>query len=847
MFKSRKRERKSIGMGEGEISFAKRLNLWDIHENIGVLKDGRLMYGFYFEPPSHLHYTPDNLLQRSSRLKAVFDLAIPDGEIMSTYTSLRATHEEAVADIRGYAMACTDPILKELTLRRAMMLEEKIRQGEVSNWLFFATVTVTPQTGERFSVDAAPNPRELSRAVANAQALQRAAVQQMKAAGFRAEAMSGQDIFEECFFYLNPGWPLAPQFIPLAERTINAVRHGKSDQQSLQRQLTASPGNNLESDYYMAGDRYVDVLSVGRLPEYTETGYTRALTQDLHGTYYIVVQAQRENDYDVNNELEKSKNDLWSRVKSPGVVPSGKAVNKLEHVERAQKLEGLESRFKASVGIVLVAASLDELERMKRQARGNMSRLRAGMPIAYGYQAEAQYFALMPFNGTMSGFIFQPYTSSVIDLFPPVSPWGGLNEGAITYQNRDKSLIRFDLFTKQTITAHFAIYAPTGSGKTVLVQSLYIAELTKYPDAVWLVTDAKQDFSYLFKSLSDSEIIVFGYDSDTRLNIFDLGEDSEKKPNGEKLASLSAFIRIFVEPPRDASEKGYEDVAITEGIMAVYAQFSQEERPPQMKDLYRMLSIIENYDDGRRMEEKVIEAARSVSIRLRKAIGESPVAQFVDCQSNRTLSARRMYFSTGGIPEDDELMKRVANHIIKNAMWQVTKKYPRGLPKFIFMDEFENQVQTEEELDAVMRMMRVFRSYGVSLGIGTQSATASKYFGDLRDSFSHLFIGRYSKDVAKDVVQTLSLPEVMAEQLPTLQNVVGNYSEFALMSQIGGQNEGGGKSGDIIQLRETKLTLWLVNSGHHEVAEKDRYVAEVGGNILQGVKNLVQDKFGGEL
>ncbi len=834
-------------MGQGEVSFAKRLKFWDIHEDIMVLKDGRQMYGFYFEPPSHLHFTPDNLLHRSSRLKAVFDLAIPDGETMSTYTSLRSAHEEAVADTRAYAEACPDPVLKELSLSRARLLEDKIRRGEVSHWRFFATVTVTPPTGERFSTTEAPSPAELARAVANAKALQRAAVQQMKAAGFHAVAMTGQDIFQECFYYLNPSWPIAPQFIPQSERSINSFRHGRPDQQSLIRQLTPSPGSNLDAGYYVAGDRFVDVLSVGRLPEYTETGYTRALTEDLHGTYYIVVQAQRENDYDVNNELEKAKNDLWTRVKSPGVIPSGKAVNKLEHVERAQKLEGLESRFNASVSMVLVASTLDELERMKRQARGNMSRLRAGMPVTYGYQAEAQYFALMPFNGTMSGFIFKPYTSSLIDLFPPVSPWKGLNEGAITYQSRDKSLIRFDLFTKSTITAHFAVYAPTGSGKTVLVQSLYIAELTKYPDAVLLVTDAKSDFSYLFKSLPDSQTIIFGYDSDSRLNIFDLGETDDKKPDGEKLASLMTFIRIFVEPPTDLSEKGYEDVAITEGIMAVYAQFSQEDRPPQMSDLYRMLSVIENYDDGRRMEQRVIDAARSVSVRIRKAIGSSPVAQFVDCQSNVTLTARRLYFSLYGIPEDDDLMKRVANHIIKNTMWQVAKKYPRKLPKFMFMDEFENQVQTQEELEAVKRMLRVFRSFGVSFGIGTQAAEFSKHFGDLRDSFSHLFIGRYGKEVAKSVVQTLSLPEVMAEQLPTLTNVVGQYSEFALLSQIGGQGVGGGKSGDIIQLQESKLTLWLVNSDRLEVAEKDEYVAAAGGNILQGVKNLVNHKFGGEL
>ncbi|WP_084045048.1 helicase HerA domain-containing protein [Deinococcus hopiensis] len=823
------------------------LPYWDIHNNIMVLKDGRLMYGFYFEPPTHIHFTSDNLQKRNSRLKAVFDLAVPDGETLTTYTSLRTAHEGDVADTRSHANSCPDPVIKELTHARAALLESKIARGEVSHWRFFATVTVTPPPEDRFSKDAPPSSTELDAAVNNALALQAATVAQMRASGFRAEAMTGQDVFTEAFFYLNPSWPEAPEFVPQGEREIYSMRRGVPDQQSLIRQLTTAAGNNLHSKHFIVGDRFVDVLSLSRLPEYTETGYLKEITDELHGTYYVVVQATRENDYDVSNELEKKKNDLWTRVKSPGVIPNGKAVNLLDQIELAQRLEGLESRFDAAVSVVLVAQTAQELETMKRKARGNMTRLRGGMPITYGFQANAQYLALLPFGGGRSGFEFKPYTNNVIDLFPPVSPWKGFEEGAITYQNRDKSLIRFDLFTKNTVTAHFCVFAPTGSGKTVLVQSLLNAELAKYPDAAVIVTDAKQDFGYFFRSIQDAEIITFGYGSDTRLNVFDLEEGADA-PDGEKLASLMTFIRIFVEPPRDLRDKGYEDVAITEGIMAIYVQFKNEQRAPQMSDLYRMLTVIENYtDSGRQMEPRVIEAARSVAVRLRKALGASPVAPFVDCQSNKKLTARRIYLSLYGIPEDDELMKRISQHIIKNVVWTTAKNYPRGVKKFIFFDEFENQVQTDDELDAVKRMLRVFRSFGVSFGMGTQSATASQYFGDLRDSFSHLFIGRYSKDVAKDVVRVLSLPEVMAELLPTLNNVVGQYSEFALLVQQSGELNSNEKIGDIIQVQESKLALWVFNSGNQEVAEKDRYVAAANGNVIEGVRKLVTDKFGSHI
>lgn len=187
------------------------------------------------------------------------------------------------------------------------------------------------------------------------------------------------------------------------------------------RQLTASMGSNLEAGYYAAGDRYVDVLSVSRLPEYTETGYLRSITEDLHGTYYVVVQAQRESDYDVSNELEKKKNDLWTRVRSPGVIPNGKAVNLLEQIELAQRLEGLESRFKAAVSVVLIAGTKDELDTMKRKARA-ICRAYTRACRSPTASRPRRSISLLPHSPGAGGFQFSPYTSNVIDIFPRSPP-----------------------------------------------------------------------------------------------------------------------------------------------------------------------------------------------------------------------------------------------------------------------------------------------------------------------------------------------------------------------------------------------------------------------------------------
>ncbi|MFC6667903.1 hypothetical protein ACFP9V_22745 [Deinococcus radiopugnans] len=73
----------------GSLPIARAFGYWDVHDHIMFLQDGRQLYGVYFEPPSHLHYTADDLLRRQSTLATVFDLVVPDGETLTTYTSLR--------------------------------------------------------------------------------------------------------------------------------------------------------------------------------------------------------------------------------------------------------------------------------------------------------------------------------------------------------------------------------------------------------------------------------------------------------------------------------------------------------------------------------------------------------------------------------------------------------------------------------------------------------------------------------------------------------------------------------------------------------------------------------------
>ena len=845
MFKRRSHLTKAAA---GSLPLANAVPYWDLHDNIMFLQDGRRVYGVYFEPPSHLHYTSDELLKRQHTLKTVFDLAVPDGETLSTYTSLRQALEDDLSETRLYAETCSDPVLRELTQARADLLEQKILSGEVSHWRFFLTVTVTSSAEYRFDIGSPPSAQEVYGAVESAQALQSAAVAQLTAAGFAARAMTQQDVFAECRYWFNPSWPQAPAFIPQAEREVHSLRRGRPDHLTFSRQVGSTPIDNTPFSGPIVGDRFAEVISVGRLPEYTETGYLKTITDDLHGTYYIVVQATRENDYDVSNELEKKKGDLWLRVKAPGVVPNGKATNLLAEVELAQQLDGYESRFGAGVSIVLIASTQAELDRMKRKAKGNMARLRAGVPISYGFQSVAQYFALAPFSGGRSKFEFQPYSSNVIDLFPPVAPWRGLEEGAMTFQSRDRSLIKFDLWTPLTKTAHWAIFAPTGSGKTVLALSILSAHLTRYDNAVLVVADSKQDFTYFFKSLQDSAIINYGYKSDTRHNIFDL-DDGETQPDGTKLSAILSFVRLFVSEPDDPREADYEDVALSEAIMAVYQKYKNRGSFPQMSHLEQMLNTIENYtDSGKNMPLAVLQAARSVGIRLRKALGNSPLAPFVDCQSNVNINARRIYLNTYGIPENDVLMRRVAHHMTKSIMYNRAKHYPRTVPKFLFIDEFENQIQTEREVKDFNEMLRVFRSFGVSLGIGTQDARASQRFGGLLDSFNHLFVGGYSRGVVDGdertvgVVEALSLPRVMKEKLPQLESVPGQFSEFALLMNVGG---GSGRIGDIIRVEESKLALWLSASSKDEVTKKDAYIAKHGGDVMGGVRQLVKDLYGG--
>lgn len=815
---------------------------WELDEQseLPFLDDGRIEFGVWFEPPSRVFYTEDYLAGRFFGLKDVFETALPDGERARIYIAVRTADEEELIAYRDAENSAPHPIIAELHQRRFEHFEHLRQLEQIRTWKFFLTVTVTPDDKFSSKPDDTPSAVELERAVQKALTARADFITQMEHAGFHAWLMTRQEVFSETFLYINPEWEAAPDFIPESEREVHSEVDGMPDHLTLKRQLGLSKVDNAESAFIRVDETYVAALSLHRIPQTTETGYLKGLTDKLvTGSYYIVIEAQRENEFAVEQEIEKRKIDLNTMVNSPNIVPNGRNVDLWKRLKRSEERlrSHSEQRYDTTVTVLLHAKTPQEREVMKRQARSGLKTLRAGMPVQHGFQSYYQWLDLIPFNGKMAEFPFKAITTNAVDFFPPIAPWRGFSRPTIVYRNRENSLVKFDLFEPGTSAAsHFAFFAPTRSGKTFGVMSLLTAVMRRYNPIVTIV-DAKEDFAPFIKAIHGT-IIKFGGKTGTRLNPMDLAP-GEKVPDSAKISFLSALIlRRLLRQSGNAREAGAEGTAFYEGVRLTYRRFEHREDVPRLRDLHAVLATMENHVDGRALSEDVRAAARSLADRMYLYIGDTDWGRVLDAYTNVDTSARVIYYDLSDVPQDDAHQKSVIGLIVQDRVVQTNKRYPSDLPKIWFYDEFGAQVETEEDVKLVSDILRMAASSGLAMGIATQAPEDIERLKSLKDSFFFQFIGGYSGSVAEHVQRSLNLPSSIAGELKNLKKVSGHYSEFVLLYRPEG---GGERQGDIIKFEESQHAYWYFTSDKNDKPVRERYVQAHGGSYVRGINAIMQD------
>ncbi|MXV19989.1 TraC family protein [Deinococcus xianganensis] len=832
---------------------------WDLLDDVMFLDkpSGRdklcTEVGIEIEPSSRLFQTNQKLAELHQMVKGVLQQGVAREERGRLYIEVQTAPPEDLHPYRDVPES-EHELVNLMAQDRYEYLEQLRQKNLVKRWRFF--MTCTSRATAKFSKEARPTPEELVATVRKADAAAASLLGYLRGAGYEARRMSSNEMFKLAYRYLNPGRASGrlPNWVPPEKRVkvVPTQPKGKAARPrerlfTLKEQLFQTPVNNEDMSHLRIGptgqQKHVGTVSLARVPQRTVTGMLARVLEKLDAsTYYVVLEFDHNDPMETDKKLEVSKNRLFSQMGSgTKEAPNVKAQAKLRDLN--QTIKHLTSTgdhtYRVGMTLVLIADSAEELRQAKESAVSACAIVPGSGLVKHDFQSLFQWFSLIPFNGQRGQFMFEATETTASDFFPPVAPWKGGDRPTWVVRTRQNSLANVDFFTGPTNANHFAVFAPTGYGKTFTVMSLLSAHIRAHNPFVTVV-DRKEDFKFFIRSLSDdqkknSAVVPFYPGAATQLNPMDLPE-GDTKPDAVKQAFLLALVRYFVPPSSNSREAGEEKALILEALSQTYRRVKREGRSPLLSEFAATLNAMEMYSDGGPIAGEQQALARSIALRLRPVLGEdSPWGPILDRPTNVNTHAQFMYYDLSGIADSDMEMRRVALHIVNDRIWQAAKRLPRSVRKIAFIDEFGSQIQTEEDKAFVSTTLRLARSSNLAFGLATQTLEDMNRISGMEEAIYWYLLGRLEggEQVIRDV---LKLPDSVSREISLLKEGRG-FKEWALIYR----SKDGPKNGDIIKVEESRRSYWYLTSEPGEAARRDEYLKRYG-NLKDAVQAILNEE-----
>ncbi|CAM3305225.1 TraG P-loop domain-containing protein [Deinococcus saxicola] len=805
-----------------------------------LLEDGTFEIGLRLRPPSRLLMSEQVLDGRHFDLRAVLKLAVPAGERARIYIQKFPARKQDLEAVATYRKAGgSNPLASMLVGKRMQLLDSRRMKGRLKRWEYFITLTVKPPLP--FSKAAPPTESDLKAAVQRCISRRRDLMNRLTVAGYGVEAMNAQDIKDACFYYNTldaRGSVSAPVILDEQSRLKNIpLVDGLPDPLTIRRQVAQSPAHAEDKAYVVCGSSFVYAVSLYDLPRYTEFGLFQQVADSLTtGDLIFCIEYLHLDRQGEMERLETAQRGLYSSVNSTQYAPSASAMQRNDEVKDTLRFinDNKEEFYVAGVSVLLISATLEQQHEMLNQAVAAFSQFQASRPVMHGYQSIEVYEANSPFNGRRTEFPFKVVESNSVGFFPPIAPFGGVGQPTLVFRNSADGLTVFDPFASTTSASHFLVVGPTGWGKTYQVASTLTGLIDAYDPWITII-DRKNDFKDWMLAMGGLHI-VFGGKGDTTLNPMDL-PGSEKRPDEAKLNFLLTLIRNFALPGLDERLNGEEDTIIVEAAKLTYMAHSQEELPPILSDLHKILETMSQFSDGRTMTANQRELARSVAGRLRRFLGDSDWGQVLDRQSNCKTVAKYVYYDLSNIAANDEKRRKIAMHIISDRVLHTARTAPEQDKKICFIDEMTQQIKTKSDRDYISEWLRLGRAWGLSVGGAMQLPSDTQYMPELAESFNFFWLGKLAKP--QHAIDNLDLPDTIADAITHMGKVDGEYADWLLVYKP----EDGDPNGEVIRIEESSEFFWLQSSKPVDRRMRKAAIKRRGGDVAGALQDLAAGNY----
>lgn len=390
-------------------------------------------------------------------------------------------------------------------------------------------------------------------------------------------------------------------------------------------------------------------------------------------------------------------------------VEAGKVIDPVVKVnlDSAKKLQeelarGDEKFFQYALYITVRADSLQELEKVSRNAEGTLATIGVVLKPASLRQEEG-FVSTQPLGADKIFLTRNVDTSFMANTFPFVSTNLTMDQGILYGMNKhNKSLVIFDRFALEN--ANCVVFATSGAGKSYFVKLEAVRSLMFGSDII--IIDPEREYEKLCQAIG-GEYISFTQDGSQKLNPFELsgyhvdGEDELRM----KMMSLTGLLKLMLGGTLTIDESVVLEKAISltyseKGITPDPATHSKE--PPLLEDLYKILLSL--------MDKEASSLAR----RLERFLKGSAAGIF-DRRSNVNLKNTFTVFSIRDLADE---FRPMAMYLMLDFIWTRIKKDKRK--RILIIDEAWWMMQYPDAARFVYGIAKRARKYFLGLTTITQ-------------------------------------------------------------------------------------------------------------------------------
>jgi type IV secretory pathway VirB4 component len=461
----------------------------------------------------------------------------------------------------------------------------------------------------------------------------------------------------------------------------------------------------VDFNHIKIGGKYFRTLFIAGYPRFVSANWLSPLINFDHSldiAMYIYPSEGKDVLDDLRRKIAEMEAEIQTDLQRGKIIdPGTKAKLEDARVLQEQLVKGAERFFQVGLYITVPADSLEELNEISKQVESTLGSLLI-VPKQATLQMEDGFKATIPACVDRLMITRNMDTTSLATTFPFTSSELTANEGIMYGINEyNDSLIVFDRFTLEN--ANSTVFAKSGAGKSYLVKLEVLRSLLFGTEII--VIDPEEEYRALTETVG-GEYVTFGFDSQAKINPFDLSTVYEEGENelGLKILSLHSLFKVIM-GQISATEEAVLDRALIltykmKGITPDPA--TQKKEPPLMEDLYKAL---------RGMEEP---EASSLADRIEKFVKGS-FAGIFDQHSNIDIHNKFTVFS---IKDMEDVLRPIAMFIILDYIWTKIKKEMKK--RILVVDEAWYLMRHSDSANFLYSIAKRARKYYLGLTTITQ-------------------------------------------------------------------------------------------------------------------------------